>query len=122
MRYAKFFRCEWCIPVLRKLYHIIHPLEVCVNRLVHLYWIRQGLPARLKVQHSDIPVPIYEVIHEALGGDDVEPHVPLFFRGKVGFLYHRDDILLESGIYVLIYIVNSTRFLVDHVCIGSFHC
>ena len=64
-------RGEWSLPILIKLYHIIQPLKVYVNRSVHLYWIRQVLPARLEVRRSDLPVPLHEVIHKALGGDAV---------------------------------------------------
>ena len=110
------------LSVLRKLYIIIHPLESCVDCLVCLYWIHQGLPERLKVRHSDIPVPLCVVIHEALDGEAVELHVPLFFCLEVGFLYRRYEIFLESDVYVLIKVVNSPRLLVDCVCVGSCRC
>ena len=47
-------------------------------------------------------VPLHKVIHEDIGSDAVEPHVPPFFRGDVVFLYRRDELLLEGGVYILI--------------------
>ena len=78
---------------------------------------RQGLPARLKIRRSGFPVPLHEVIHEALDSDTVEHHVPLFFCGDVGFLYHHNDLLIEGVVYILINIVDTPRLLVYLVCV-----
>ena len=75
-------RGEWLIPVLKKLYCIFHRLEVYIDWSGYFYQFRQGLPARLEVQRSNILLPLYEVILEALGGEAVEPHVPLFFTER----------------------------------------
>ena len=69
-----------------------------VDKLFHLYQICQDPPERFEVRRSNLPVPLHDVIHTAVGEDDVEPHVPLFFRGELGFLYRRDGLLLESGV------------------------
>ena len=73
--------CEGSLDVLSELDRILHSLEVDIDRVFKLNRFRQGLPARLEIRGSNSPLPIHEVIHEVLGSDAVEPHLPLFFRG-----------------------------------------
>ena len=65
------FRGERWLLILHKLYCVLHPLELHVDWAVRLYCIFQGLPAGLEVRRANIPVPLHEVIHEALGRDSM---------------------------------------------------
>ena len=113
---------EGSLAVLIKLDFILHVLELHVNRSVNLNRFLQGLPECLDTRRSNFPVPLHEVIHEALGSDAVGPQVLMFFFGEVGFLYCRDDILFEGGIYILINIVDPPLLLVYRVLVGLHRC
>ena len=76
------------------MYHVHQPFELYVNWEIHLYCIRQGLPAVIEVQHVNIPIPLHEVIHEALGRYSMEPHVPLLLRGEVSLFNFCYDLLI----------------------------
>ena len=96
-----------------------HLLGVYVDWSVHFYWLCQGLPECIEVRCSDLLIPLHEVIHESLGGYFMEPRVPMFFCGEVVFLYCYDDLFLDSGVNVLIEILDPLLFLVDLFRVGS---
>ena len=48
------------------------------------------------------------MVHEVLGGDSMNPNVPLIFCGEVDFFHRRDYFLLERNVNVLINVIDST--------------
>ena len=115
-------RVERRLLVLCELDRVLHPLEVQVDLLVHLYELHQGLSEWRYVWRANLYVPFYEVIHEALGRNPVEPHVLLILCREIILFNLCDDLFFQSGVRVLVKVIHSMIFLVDSGSISLCHC
>ena len=62
---------EGYLSILRELDFIFHMLKLDINRAKKLYRFFRDLSECLEIRCPNLPVPLHEVIHKALGGDAV---------------------------------------------------